>query len=153
VDQLVVAYCKGALETWPRFDTEWSDDGPISKLSPENIERAWLEVTNDGNESELGILRQAAKSAPNMSLAYHSALQMYKANKTSEYIKTLPASDRQAIRVQARKDDASGANQQSKHAQIVHMKEVVDMNMKHDEVRKERTEKAQKAIANTLAIP
>ncbi|KAJ7660879.1 hypothetical protein DFH06DRAFT_1326133 [Mycena polygramma] len=55
VDALVVAYCKGALATWSRFDTEWSEDGPISKLSPQNIERAWLEVTNDGNESELGI--------------------------------------------------------------------------------------------------
>jgi hypothetical protein len=51
-------------------------------LTPENIEHAWLEATNDGNESELGIFRQAAKSAPNMSLAYHSAMRMYKANKT-----------------------------------------------------------------------
>ncbi|KAJ7802695.1 hypothetical protein B0H14DRAFT_2385255, partial [Mycena olivaceomarginata] len=69
VDELVVAYCKGAHATWARFDTEWSDGGPISLLSSENIEGAWLEVTNDGNESELGIYRQAAKSSPNMSLA------------------------------------------------------------------------------------
>ncbi|KAJ7824394.1 hypothetical protein B0H14DRAFT_2369645, partial [Mycena olivaceomarginata] len=108
VDKLIVAYCKGALATWIRFDTEWSEDGPISKLSAENIERAWLEVTNDGNESELGIYRQAAKPAPNMSLAYHSALRMYKANKTSEYVTTLDATTRQAIRAQVRKADASG---------------------------------------------
>ncbi|KAJ7482923.1 hypothetical protein B0H11DRAFT_1635332, partial [Mycena galericulata] len=55
VDALVVAYCKGALVTWRRFDTEWDDKGPIAKLSLDNIERAWLEVTNDGNKSELGI--------------------------------------------------------------------------------------------------
>ncbi|KAJ6596414.1 hypothetical protein DFH09DRAFT_905302, partial [Mycena vulgaris] len=91
VDTLVIAYCKGALATWPRFNIEWSEEGPISKLSPENIERAWLEVTNDGNESELGILRQGVRSTPNMSLAYHNALRMYKANKTSEYVKTLAA--------------------------------------------------------------
>ncbi|KAJ7281327.1 hypothetical protein C8J57DRAFT_1500033 [Mycena rebaudengoi] len=37
---LVVQYCQGRVESWGRFDTEWSEDGPISKLSPENIERA-----------------------------------------------------------------------------------------------------------------
>ncbi|KAJ7818897.1 hypothetical protein B0H14DRAFT_2256279, partial [Mycena olivaceomarginata] len=67
-DSLAVAYYKGALATWARFDTEWSEGGPIAQLSPENVERAWLEVTNGGNESMLGIYRQAAKSAPNMSL-------------------------------------------------------------------------------------
>ncbi|KAJ7657960.1 hypothetical protein B0H17DRAFT_1145756 [Mycena rosella] len=137
---------------WEKAEV-WSEDGPISKLSPENIERAWLEVTNDGNESELEILRQAAKPAPNMSLAYHSALRMYKANKTSEYVKTLEAPDWQAIRAQVRKEDASGANKQNKHAQIVHMKEVVDANTKRDKVQKERVEKAQKVIAETTAIP
>jgi hypothetical protein len=65
---------------------EWSDEGPISKLTTENIERAWLEVTNDGNESELGIFRQTQKSAPNKSHEYHNALRMYKANLTSNYL-------------------------------------------------------------------
>ncbi|KAJ7875910.1 hypothetical protein B0H14DRAFT_2228209, partial [Mycena olivaceomarginata] len=110
----VVAYCKGAIATWDRFDTEWSEEGPISKLSPENIERAWLEVTNDGNESHLGIYRGAAKSAPNMSLAYHSALQMYKTNNTSDYLASLDATARQAIRAQVRIEDASGKSTQKK---------------------------------------
>ncbi|KAJ6483561.1 hypothetical protein C8R47DRAFT_1132582 [Mycena vitilis] len=152
VDELIVAYCKGALATWDRFDVEWREDGPISKLSPQNIERAWLEVTNDGNESELGMLRQAAKSAPNMSLAYHSALRMYKANLTSDFAPTLDAPVRQAIRAQVRINDASGANRQAKHAQIVYMKEVVDRNTERDETRQKRVEKAQKAIAETTAI-
>lgn len=152
VNKLIVAYCKGALATWIRFDTEWSEDGPISKLSAENIERAWLEVTNDGNESELGIYRQGAKLAPNMLLAYHSALQMYKANKTSEYVTTLDATTRQAIRAQVRKADASGMNAQIKHAQIVHMKEVVDKNMERDVTRQNRVAKAQEALANSTAI-
>ncbi|KAJ7433147.1 hypothetical protein B0H11DRAFT_1759292 [Mycena galericulata] len=152
VDELIVAYCKGALETWARFDTEWSEEGPISKLTPENIERAWLEVTNDGNESELGILRQSARSAPNISLPYHSALRMYKANNTSDFMKTLTAPDRQSIRAQVRKTDASGANRKNKHAQIVHMKQVVDKNTARDTIRKDRVTKAQDAIAKTTAI-
>ncbi|KAJ7229032.1 hypothetical protein GGX14DRAFT_555074 [Mycena pura] len=152
VDDLVVTSCKGALTGWARFDTEWADDGPISKLSPDNIERAWLEATNDGNESELGILRQAAKPSPNMSLPYHSAMRMYKANHTSAYMPTLASSDRQEIRAQVRSEDASGMNQQRKHAQIVHMKEVVDRNIDRDNVRKERVTKAQQELANTTMI-
>ncbi|KAJ7719784.1 hypothetical protein DFH07DRAFT_972795 [Mycena maculata] len=152
VNALVVAYCKGALATWHRFDTEWDDEGPIAKLSPDNIERAWLEVTNDGNESELGIFRQAAKSAPNMSLAYHSAMRMYKANKTSEFLPTLSAQDRQAIRVQVRIQDGSGSNRKNKHAQIVHMKEIVDKNLKRDDERKERADKAKEVLTKIIAI-
>ncbi|KAJ7176165.1 hypothetical protein C8R43DRAFT_872843, partial [Mycena crocata] len=152
VNEVVVVYCKGALGTWARFDTEWRDDGEIAQLSPENLERGWQESTNDGNESELGILRQGSKSSPNMSLAYHSALRMYKANKTSEFIHTLTASERQAIRVQVRNEDASGANKASKHAHIVHMKEVVDRNAERDKVRKARITKAQEILAKTVAI-
>ncbi|KAJ7094953.1 hypothetical protein C8R44DRAFT_951203, partial [Mycena epipterygia] len=152
VDELLVAYCKGALITLARFTTEWADDGAISKLSPENMERAWLEVTNDGNESQLGILRQASKSSPNMTLTYHNALQMYKTNGTSDYLKTLAATDRQAIRAQVRKDDASGANWDKKHTVIVHMKKVSDKNTERDKERKARITKAQMAITNTIAI-
>jgi hypothetical protein len=152
VNALVVAYCKGALATWARFDTEWSEDGPISKLSPENIERAWLEVTNDGNESDLGIFRLAARSAPNISLPYHSALRMYKANQTSDYIRTLDAPDRQTIRAQARIDDSSGANRQQKHAQVVHMKQIVDKNTARDAERKEKATKAQDILSKITPI-
>ncbi|KAJ7791592.1 hypothetical protein B0H14DRAFT_3566456, partial [Mycena olivaceomarginata] len=152
VDSLVVAYCKGALLTWARFDTEWGDEGPIAKLSPQNVERAWLEVTNDGNESMLGIYRQAAKSAPNMSLAYHSALRMYKANGTSEYLTSLDTTSRQVIRAQVRKEDASGANREHKHAQIVYMKEVKDRNEERDNLRKERAAKVKETLDKVTAI-
>ncbi|KAJ7840315.1 hypothetical protein B0H14DRAFT_2286985, partial [Mycena olivaceomarginata] len=112
IDTLIIAYCKGALLAWDRFDTEWREAGPISSLSQENVERAWLEVTNDGNESELGIFRGAAKSAPNMTLEFHSAMRMYKANNTSTFQLTLHTQTWQAIRAQVRTEDASGASRQ-----------------------------------------
>lgn len=149
---LVVAFCKGALEAWSRFDTEWSEDGPASKLTPQNIERAWLEATNDGNESELGGLRQAARISANMSLSYHSALRMYKDNKTSDYVKGLSAHDRQVIRAQARAEDASGHNKQMKTNQIIHMKSVAEKKRAQDVVRTDRLNAAQDAIAKTTAI-
>ncbi|KAJ7197444.1 hypothetical protein GGX14DRAFT_374928 [Mycena pura] len=152
VDALIVAYCKGALLAWDRFDTEWRADGPIASLSQENIERAWLEVTNDGNESELGIYRGAAKSAPNMSLEFHSAMRMYKANKTSTFQSTLDPQTRQAIRVHVRTEDASGASRQNKHAQVVHMKAVADMNTKRDDDKKERAEKVKDILAKVIPI-
>ncbi|KAJ7820386.1 hypothetical protein B0H14DRAFT_3472341 [Mycena olivaceomarginata] len=135
VDSLVVGYCKGALVTWSRFDTEWSDDGPISKLTPENIEWAWLEVTNDGNESELGIMRGGGQ-----------------ANNTSTFAKTLSAEDQRLIRAQVRKDDVSGTNTQQKHEQIVYMKAVADKNVARDAVRNERVTKVKEAVAKTTAL-
>ncbi|KAJ7847185.1 hypothetical protein B0H13DRAFT_2362567 [Mycena leptocephala] len=77
---------------------------------------------------------------------------MYKANKTSKYVPTLNAEDRQAIRAQVRVADASGSNRQNKHAQIIHMKEVTDRNTKRDAIRKERAEKAREILAKTTAI-
>ncbi|KAJ7190930.1 hypothetical protein GGX14DRAFT_407573 [Mycena pura] len=73
-------------------------------------------------------------------------------DKTSGFLKTLPAPDRQAIRAQVRMDDASGANRQNKHDQIVHMKEVVDKNFEKDTAKKDRLAKVQDAIAQTMAI-
>ncbi|KAJ7780137.1 hypothetical protein DFH07DRAFT_793911 [Mycena maculata] len=77
---------------------------------------------------------------------------MYKANKTSAYLPTLSAEDRQAIRAQVRLDDGSGANREQKHAQIKYMKEVVDNNKRRDNERKERVEKTKQVLANTTAI-
>lgn len=152
VDELIVTYCKGALKTWSRFDTEGREEDPISQLTPENIEHAWLEVTNDGNESALGQFRQSAKSAPNMTLAYHNALRMYKANNTSEFAMTLTPDARQIVQAQTRKDDASGASWRDKHVQVVHMKDVRDKNVECDVTRQKRVDKAQEAIASTVAI-
>ncbi|KAJ7687490.1 hypothetical protein B0H17DRAFT_1136218 [Mycena rosella] len=138
IDSIIVAFCQGALDDWDSFSEEWKEDGAIAKLSPENIERAWLKVTNDGNESELGIYHQAARSAPNMSLGIHSALRMYKANETSAYLKTLAPSDRQFMRAQVRKEDSSGHIKEMKHSLIVHMKEVADNSAVKDAARTER---------------
>jgi hypothetical protein len=69
-------------------------------LTAENIERVWLEVTNDGNESELGIFRETQKSAPNESHEYHNALRMYEAKLTSNYLKSLDTITRMAIHAQ-----------------------------------------------------
>ncbi|KAJ6517945.1 hypothetical protein C8R47DRAFT_960123 [Mycena vitilis] len=152
VDALVVAFAKGVLNAWVRFDSEWAPDGPAAKLTPENIERAWLESTNDGNESQLGGLRQAARIAPNMSLSYHSALRMYKDNKTSDFLQGLSAHDRQMIRAQVRTEDASGHNKQMKTDQVLHMKAVADQKQAQDVVRANRQIAIQEAIAKTTAI-
>ncbi|KAJ7620634.1 hypothetical protein DFH06DRAFT_1105910 [Mycena polygramma] len=152
IDALVVAFAKGVLDAWVRFDSEWAPDGPAAKLTPENIERAWLESTNDGNESQLGGLRQASRIAPNMSLSYHSALRMYKDNKTSDFLQGLSAHDRQKIRAQVRTEDASGHNRQMKTNQVLHMKAVADQKQAQDVVRANRRTAIQEAIAKTTAI-
>ncbi|KAJ7812617.1 hypothetical protein B0H14DRAFT_2605613 [Mycena olivaceomarginata] len=95
---------------------------------------------------------QAAKSAPNMSFTYHSTLWMYKANSTSDFVPSLDTKAWQAIYVQVRKGDRLGMNTQTKHTQIVYMKEVSDRNQKQDEVRKEHAEKTREILGKVTTI-
>lgn len=67
--------------------------GTIDKASEAQKRAAYMETTNDRNESELGTMRQQKRRNPNMSLNTHNARQMYKRNKTSEYLRGLGSRD------------------------------------------------------------
>ncbi|KAJ7813891.1 hypothetical protein B0H14DRAFT_2604560 [Mycena olivaceomarginata] len=87
-----------------------------------------------------------------MSFTYHSTLWMYKANSTSDFVPSLDTKAWQAIYVQVRKGDRLGMNTQTKHTQIVYMKEVSDRNQKQDEVRKEHAEKTREILGKVTTI-
>ncbi|PBK91256.1 hypothetical protein ARMGADRAFT_932911 [Armillaria gallica] len=95
---LLTQFCVGALETWRRFSAEFVQGREISKASEENIERAWMESTNDANESAFGIMRWKLRNNPSMSLPQFNARQMYKQNGTSQYQKALNPVQRQKLR-------------------------------------------------------
>ncbi|KAJ7243679.1 hypothetical protein C8J57DRAFT_1243277 [Mycena rebaudengoi] len=152
----VMYACLAMISRWELMHVnslpEWEEDGVIARLTPEEIKAAFLEVTNDGNESELGIYCQGTRSSANMTLAVHNSLWMYKANHTSGYLKTLSSSDRQLIRVQVRNDNSSGHTRAMKHNLVVHMKQVADSNAEKDDVRAKRVQAAKDVIAKTTAI-
>ncbi|PBK81225.1 hypothetical protein ARMGADRAFT_1039507 [Armillaria gallica] len=94
---LLTQFCIGALETWQRFSAEFADDGAIAKVSEENIEKAWMESTNDTNESAFGILRHTMRANPSISLPQLNAQQMYKQNGTTGYQSALNPAQQKVI--------------------------------------------------------
>jgi len=51
---LLVAFCKGAAETWKRFTSEFAPGGLIDEATVEEKDLAWMPPTNDVNEGALG---------------------------------------------------------------------------------------------------
>ncbi|KAF8880977.1 hypothetical protein BD779DRAFT_1445829 [Infundibulicybe gibba] len=84
----LVAFLEGALETWERFSTEFSEDGEIANTSDIQRHRAWMPTTNDHNEGALGSLRVGKRKAPNMTLETYNARKMYKHNDTRAFVET-----------------------------------------------------------------
>jgi hypothetical protein len=54
---VLVAFFKGALETWKRFTPEFQKGGLIDQSTSEDQEMAWMPPTNDANEGALGALQ------------------------------------------------------------------------------------------------
>ena len=115
---VLVAFFKGALETWKRFTSEFAADGVIAQLTPEERKKAFMKTTNDDNEGTLGAYRVGARRAPWMTLAQWNARAMWKRNKTKWYYQHFFSSkDRKFVRVAARKLDRSGAERKHRQAQ------------------------------------
>ncbi len=143
---LLVSFCTGALETWERFTSEFLAGGAIDTATLEQIECAWMESTNDLNEGAFGNWRQAARLQPNMSLDYFNALQMYRKNGASSYLKSLTPEEHKALRKLIREQDSSGHNRAIKHKMAQHMKDVAAQNADKDRTRAARIAHAEEAV-------
>ena len=51
---LLIAFFKGAAETWKRFTSEFAPGGLINEATAEEKELAFMPATNDENEGLLG---------------------------------------------------------------------------------------------------
>ena len=65
---LLVAFCKGAAETWKCFTSEFAPGGLIDEASQEERELAWMLPTNDINEGALGSFHIMMCHQPQLSL-------------------------------------------------------------------------------------
>ena len=54
---VLVAFFKGAAETWGRFISEFTPEGLIDEATQEEKDLAWLPPTNDDEEGALGAFR------------------------------------------------------------------------------------------------
>jgi hypothetical protein len=87
LEPLLVAFCKGALETWKDFTAEFEEGGSIIDLSSSEKDRAWRPPTNDVNEGALGALRSHLHKKPNTRILQFNALKKFKINQTAAFVK------------------------------------------------------------------
>ena len=53
----LVAFFKGAQETWKQFSSEYAPGGLIDEATEEEKDHAWMPPTNDVNKGALGSFR------------------------------------------------------------------------------------------------
>ncbi|KAF7966578.1 hypothetical protein HWV62_37835 [Athelia sp. TMB] len=132
----LVAFFKGALETWERFAREFDQDGFIASASASEKKRAFMRPTSDDNEGALGEMRVGARHAPNMTLLQHNARKMYRKNGVAAFIDScLSEGDRKYLRRRAREIDSSGLAKQQREAQSKANQAIKDRKRKSDEAR------------------
>ncbi|KAF5387971.1 hypothetical protein D9615_000852 [Tricholomella constricta] len=148
--ELMVAFLCGARVTWLRFMSEFADDGALAKATPEQIERAWMESTNDLCESAFGMFRQDSKANPNISLEHYNARKMFKFNGTSEFLRKMGPEMRAFLRRVTRTQDASGANRQMKLHLAKHRQETAEKKLEKSRVRKAKENAAADALAQVI---
>ncbi|PBK91767.1 hypothetical protein ARMGADRAFT_1031259 [Armillaria gallica] len=81
-----------------------------------------------------------------MSLNYFNALQMYKKNGASSYLKSLTSEERTALWKLVHDQDSSGNNCAIKHTMAQHMKDVASQNADKDHTHAARIACAEEAI-------
>jgi hypothetical protein len=114
----LVAFFKGARDTWKRFSEELLPGGAIANASPSQRQSAFMRCTNDINEGALGSFRVQNRHAPNMTLAQHNARATYGKNDTKFYMRTLNPLSLKSIRGVTRTIDSSGVAAKMKEAQV-----------------------------------
>ncbi|EIW76785.1 hypothetical protein CONPUDRAFT_21718, partial [Coniophora puteana RWD-64-598 SS2] len=146
LNEVLVAFLKGALDTWHRFTTEFESTGLIATASEEETDLVFIPATNDENEGLLGAWRRASRENPSLTSDNFSDQVMTRRNDTEEFITTvLDETDKKWIYAKAREVQASGIEAGRKKAFIEHGKKIVEENrqkeLERKRIRDERTEK------------
>ena len=82
----LVAFFKGAKETWKRFTSEYAPGGLIDEATEEEKDRAWMPTTNDVNEGALGSFRVMIRQQPQLTLLQYNARAMFNRNNTAKFM-------------------------------------------------------------------
>ncbi|KAF8059514.1 hypothetical protein FPV67DRAFT_1426248 [Lyophyllum atratum] len=147
LEPCLVAFFRGALDTWNRFTSEFEENGVISRLSASQKARIHIPATNDHNEGALGSLRVAMRAAPNLSLRKFNSKTMYKTNRTHAFIsRRCRTADQKYLREAARKRDAAGIERKKRVLEIDHMKKVQDLKLKQDVVTKKKKDDRERVL-------
>jgi hypothetical protein len=104
----LVAFCKGAHETWKRFTSEYTPGGLIDEATQEEKDLAWMPSTNDVNEGALGQFRVMICRQPQLTLLQYNARTMFARNNTAAFMDEMFTEDtHKYVQELARQKDTS----------------------------------------------
>ena len=141
--QALVGFFKGALETWERFTPEFRVGSDAMNTTDEEKLLAFRSPTNDINESQLGIKRQMARRAPNMTEHQFNARLMFGRNNVDDISDFLSIELRQFARGEARRIDASKARK-------IQRQKLATANIEVSKQRQKKQEASQQLAAERL---
>jgi hypothetical protein len=149
----LIAFFKGALETWERFSAEFASGGDIATASAKELEGAFMNPCNDHNEGALGSFRVGIRKAPNMTLSSWNSRAMYKKNGTRDFSrKFLNKNNHTFIRKMARRLDSSGLERKHRQEQAKADREAAEKKRKQMEIRKNKKDAANARVDATEPI-
>jgi len=137
---VLVAFFKGAAETWKCFTSEYAPGGLIDEATVAEKEFAWMPPTNDVNEGALGSFHVLMRRQPHLTLLQYNAQAMFHKNETEAFMKTnFQSEDYQFIHKKARQTEVDHVELKRKQNLVLH---VQARNEKKQVAREKRKVKA-----------
>jgi hypothetical protein len=148
LEKVLVAFFKGAYETWKRFTSEFAPGGLIDEATEEEKELAWMPATNDVNEGALGSFRVLMRRQPQLTLLQYNAQAMYSRNGTQAFMnKKFEPEDYQFIHQKARSDDSREHERMRKKQIIEHTQAKIDKRTGALAVKRKKAEETADKVA------
>ncbi|KZP17166.1 hypothetical protein FIBSPDRAFT_747504 [Athelia psychrophila] len=153
LEDLLVAFFRGSLQTWRRFTTEFTPGGLIDEATDIEKDLAWLPPTNDLNEGILGSFRQFMRFNPSTTLLMFNSQTMFERNDTQTFIDAkFDAEDHRMVMKIAREVDGSGLEQKQKIQFIEHYEQKNQEKVDRADERSRKKQEKRAHIAGVLLI-
>ncbi|KZP04520.1 hypothetical protein FIBSPDRAFT_713214, partial [Athelia psychrophila] len=153
LEDLLVAFFRGSLQTWRRFTTEFTPGGLIDEATEIEKDLAWLPPTNDLNEGILGSFRQFMRFNPSTTLLMFNSQTMFERNDTQTFIDAkFDTEDHRMVMKIAREVDASGHEQKRKALFIEHYEKKNQEKVDRADERSRKMQEKRAHIAGILLI-
>ncbi|KAF8892405.1 hypothetical protein CPB85DRAFT_1482410 [Mucidula mucida] len=148
------AFMIGAANKWKDFSSEFSPEGPITRLSPAARAKIYINPTNDVNEGALGCLRRAICEAIRLSLRHHNAKSKYAINNTRAFLRSKAVTEavRIWLRTEARKQIDSGQEKKRRKELVMLEKIAVEEKQQKEAERKLLARQRQVELDNLVPL-
>ncbi|KAJ7154373.1 hypothetical protein C8R43DRAFT_1126450 [Mycena crocata] len=137
VKPLFVHAAKHTLPCWDRFTAEFKEGGAIDLSSEAEKDEAFMESTNDKNESLLGSWRKFSHYSPSSTIGHFEDQALFNRNDTQAFMDQhlTTDEDQRFLMQEVRTADASGVERRRREELDAHHQEVVDAKRAKDAVR------------------